>query len=305
MAEPSSSAESNSSGQPASGAASGEPLGFGAQFGRTRDAVLGLVQSHFRLLSTELSEIMDEVKKALALGAAAIGLILMASLLVFVGTILWLDEWVFGSIGWGVVHGGFGLIGIAVVLGLAIIPRSGPRIGLGLFVALLVAAAVFLILWLRLTSQAFGWIGDGNLFGLFSNMTSPFDGKATDAADRPVVAAAVVLGVLFGVLGAIGGLFLGSGIVRRVGAAIALAVVAGAAGALLGALLGVPMSWGCALAVALAAFFVLFPILAAVFVLPNADWDEMKKRLTPTQTIETTKETIEWVREQMPLGRKS
>jgi len=27
--------------------------------------------------------------------------------------------------------------------------------------------------------------------------------------------------------------------------------------------------------------------------------------LLPNQTIETTKETIEWVREQMPLGRKS
>ena len=33
--------------------------------------------------------------------------------------------------------------------------------------------------------------------------------------------------------------------------------------------------------------------------------DSLKARFTPSQTIETTKETIEWVREQTPLGRKS
>jgi hypothetical protein len=35
------------------------------------------------------------------------------------------------------------------------------------------------------------------------------------------------------------------------------------------------------------------------------DMGKLKDRFVPVQTIETTKETIEWVREQMPLGRKS
>ena len=35
------------------------------------------------------------------------------------------------------------------------------------------------------------------------------------------------------------------------------------------------------------------------------DTDALKARFYPTQTIETTKETIEWVRERTPLGRKS
>jgi hypothetical protein len=37
----------------------------------------------------------------------------------------------------------------------------------------------------------------------------------------------------------------------------------------------------------------------------GVDTDALKARFIPTATIETTKETIEWVREQTPLGRKS
>ena len=56
---------------------------------------------------------------------------------------------------------------------------------------------------------------------------------------------------------------------------------------------------------ALAVFLILYPALAGFFVIRSTDFGELKKRFMPNQTIETTKETIEWVREQMPLGRKS
>ena len=65
------------------------------------------------------------------------------------------------------------------------------------------------------------------------------------------------------------------------------------------------MSWGISIAVALAVFLPVYAVLAAILVLKNADFEELKNHLLPNQTIETTKETIEWVREQMPLGRKS
>ena len=35
------------------------------------------------------------------------------------------------------------------------------------------------------------------------------------------------------------------------------------------------------------------------------DTDDLKSRYWPQETIDTTKETIEWVREQAPLGPKS
>jgi hypothetical protein len=281
--------------------ADSRPPGLGEQFGRTRSALLGLVAAHFKLLTTELSEIMDELKRVVALGGIALALLFLAGMLAFLGSFLWLGEWVFGSIGWGALHGSTFLIAVAVTLVLLILPHAAPRIGLALFVAFVVAVVLFLVLWLQLSSRAWGWVGDS----FFGSLTWPFDGHAVSAADRPIAAGVIVLAVLFEVAGAIAGFVVGSGLLNRIGIAIVAAVLAGLIGGLLGALLGVPMSWGIAIAVALAIFLLLYPILAAILVLRKADFEELKNRLLPNQTIETTKETIEWVREQMPLGRKS
>jgi hypothetical protein len=293
---PSSSDPSQSTGK----SADSRPPGLGAQFGRTRSALFGLISAHFKLLSAELSEIMNELKRAAALGGIALALLFLAGMLTFVGSILWLDEWIFGSIGWGVLHGSTCLIAVAVTLVLLIIPHSTPRIGLAAFAALVAAAVVFLILWLQLSSRAWGWVGDNFFGGL-----AWFDGHAVSAADRPIAAGVIVLAVLFGVLGAIAGLVLGGSALRRIAGAVGIAIVAAAVGGLLGALLGVPISWGIAIAVSLALFLIVYPILAAILVLRKADFEELKNHFMPYQTIQTTKETIEWVREQMPLGRKS
>lgn len=37
----------------------------------------------------------------------------------------------------------------------------------------------------------------------------------------------------------------------------------------------------------------------------GVDLEALRSRYWPAETIETTKETIEWLREQRPLGRKS
>jgi len=60
--------------------------------------------------------------------------------------------------------------------------------------------------------------------------------------------------------------------------------------------------------VALGLFIVLvgWPMLAGIGVARRGiDTTSLKARFYPTQTIETAKETIEWVRERTPLGRKS
>ena len=277
------------------------PPGLGAQFGRTRSALLGLIAAHFKLLSVELSEIMSELKRAAALGGAAFALLFLAGMLAIVGSILWLDEWVFGSIGWGALHGTAALIAVAVSLVMLIIPHAAPRLGLAFFVSLVVAVVVFAILWLQLTSRAFGWVGDS----FFASLTWPFDGHVVAVADRPLAAGVIVLATVFGVLGAIVGFVVGSSPLNRIAAAIGVAILGVVVGGLLGGLFGVPMSWGISIAVALAVFLPVYAVLAAILVLKNADFEELKNHLLPNQTIETTKETIEWVREQMPLGRKS
>ncbi len=53
-------------------------------------------------------------------------------------------------------------------------------------------------------------------------------------------------------------------------------------------------------------WFLLVPIFAAILVFRHGiDTEKLKDRFVPDQTIDTTKETIEWVRAQTPLGRKS
>ena len=112
------------------------PPGLGEQFGRTRSALLGLVGSHVRLAKAEIGEIADHVKRAAILGGIALGLLFIAGMLASIGTILWLDQWLFGSIGWGALHGTELLLAVAVTLVLLIIPASAPRVGLAGFVGL-------------------------------------------------------------------------------------------------------------------------------------------------------------------------
>jgi hypothetical protein len=61
--------------------------------------------------------------------------------------------------------------------------------------------------------------------------------------------------------------------------------------------------WG---AISIFIALLVWPIVAGYGVSRDGiDTDALKARFYPTQTIETTKETIEWVRARTPLGRKS
>jgi hypothetical protein len=111
-----------------------------------------------------------------------------------------------------------------------------------------------------------------------------------------VAAGAVLIGVL--------GIILGSAFGRDP------AMVGLVVGVVCGLLLGLLASAGpgprVAAAMGLAALLLFWPIVAAVFVFRHGiDTKKLRARFVPEQTIATTKETIEWVREQMPLGRKS
>ena len=278
----------------------GSAPGLGEQFGRTRSALLGLVGAHVRLAKIEIGEIAGELKRAAMLGGIALIVLLVASMLASIGTILWLDQWLFGSIGWGALHGTELLLAIAVTLILLIFPASTGRIGLSVFVALIAGVAVALLLGLNLTNQGWGWVADH----FFSGLTWPPDGHQMAVVDRPIATAVIVLAGLFALLGFVIALFFGRGIVGRIASALVVGVVAAAVGAFLGAVTGVPISWNIAIAIGLAVFLGVWPAVAAVLVITHIDIDALKVRFMPEQTIETTKETIEWVREQLPLARK-
>lgn len=206
---------------PAHGPTSGpgpetHPKGLREQIAAVRDAVMRLVRAHINLARTEASEIGAEIGRLALLAGVVFGALFVLGLLLPIGGLLFLADWLLGSIGWGVLLGLLVLLDVALIAALVALGVPGSRIGRDFLVA--------------------------------------------------VFAAAVVTVLLFKFI---------------VGAQIA-----GALGLL--------------------TLFITWPILLGLGVARNGiDTDALKARFYPSQTIETTKETIEWVRERTPLGRKS
>jgi hypothetical protein len=193
------------------------PPGLRARIDAAIAAVRRLLTAHVELAKAELGEIVDEVKKMVALIGAAIGLLVMLGLLLSVGLVLWIGEWWFGSIGWGLLLGGLFYLDLAVTIVLVALGVGAGRLGAPMAVAALVGLAVAVALGI---ATGLGW------------------------------QVSIALGAFVG----LAGWLVADGIALRDG---------------------------------------------------GIDGEALKARFIPDQTIETTKETIEWVRERTPLGRRS
>ncbi|HET7028223.1 MAG TPA: phage holin family protein [Candidatus Limnocylindrales bacterium] len=279
-------------GRPPTGAGtpSGSPPeapGLREELGRTRGSALRLVRAHADLAKAELGEIIDNAKRVAAFVGMAIALVLFAAMLASIGSILWLGEWWFGSIGWGV------LLGTELFIALAV---SLVMIGLGtrtsgqvraFFVGLVVGVVVAVLLGLNLPNR--GW-------SALADQLQP----AVAPEWRILVLAIVVTAIVLGVLGLVAGILSRAGAGGAIGALIVGAVI----GALLGALSAITFSPEVAAAIGVAVGLGVWIALAALEA-RGISFDDLKSRFYPSETIDTTKETIEWVRERTPLGRKS
>ncbi len=262
----------------AEGAAEPRAPGLGEQFGRTRSAFLGLIAAHIDLAKAEFAEIGGEIKRAAALGGVALVLLFLAGMLIVVGLLLFLGETIFGSIGWGVLDGAELLLGGAALLIFAVIDLSWGRA----FSAFLVALGVGLVVT-GVLAVDWTWVSHH-----YSGMLA--------AIVLAVLAGAVFVGLV--------GLVLGSAFGR--GAATAGFFAGLVCGVLVGLLASAGPGLRVASAIGVATLLLFWPIVAAVFVFRHGiDTAKLRERFVPTQTIETTKETIEWVREQLPHARKS
>ena len=117
------------------------PPGLRRQLGATRDAVIALVRAHIDLARAEASEIGGEVQSVAVAAGIAIGALILVAFLVPIGTTLFLGEWLFGSMGWGVLLGteALVLLGTAAVLGSVGAGRVGRAIALAFLAGVLVA----------------------------------------------------------------------------------------------------------------------------------------------------------------------
>jgi hypothetical protein len=272
---------------PASRPDAGQPPGLRAQFGATLAAAKRLFRAHVDLAKAEVGEIVDEVKRMVALIGVAIGVIVLAGLLFALGLLLFLGEWLFGSIGWGVLLGTLLLVDIAVIAVLLALDVKGARLGSSLLIALVVGVVVGVVLGLDLTHR--GWTALGDLIASYY-----------DASTRTVLLA---IGASAGVAAVLGLLARMRG---GVGSAIGGLVLGGIVGALLGGLtvISLPATIGAAIGVLVG--LITWPILAASDLMrTGVDGEAIMKKFTPDETIGLTKETIEWVRARMPLVPKS
>jgi uncharacterized membrane protein YqjE len=280
LADRPSSNDSSSSGRDPGGNTKpdGQAPGLGEQFGRTRSAILGLISAHIKLAKAEFSEIGDQIKHAAALGGIAALLLFLAGMLIVIGLLLFLGEAIFGSIGWGLLDGAELLLGMAALLIFAIIDLGWGRA----FTAFVVGLGV-------------GLVVTGVLVVDWSSISHNNSGLPA-----AWVLAALAGAVIVGILGAVLASAFGRGV------AFGGLILGGVSGFLVGLLASAGPGARVAAAVGVATLLLFWPLVAAYLVFRHGvDTDKLRKRFVPEQTIETTKETIEWVREQMPHGRKS
>lgn len=272
---------------PASKPATGEPPGLRAQLGATIEAGKRLFHAHVDLAKAEIGEIVGEVKRIVALAGMALGAILMAALLLFVGGLLFLGEWLFGSIGWGVLLGFLLLLDVAVISLLIALDQKPAKVSSSLLVAVVIGVAIGVLFGLDLTHR--GWTSLGDSLA-----------AAYDPNTRAVLLA---VGSSAGILGLFG---LATGISQGFGNAVARLLVWAVIGVFVGLLtvVSIPAQVGAALGVM--ATLIAWPVIAGRELLrTGVDGEALAKKFTPQQTIDLTKETIEWVRARTPLVPKS
>ena len=263
----------------------GKPLGLRDQVAATIGAGRRLITAHVDLAKAEAGEIAGEVGRLVGLMALALGLLFMVGIMLTLGLLLFLGEWLFGSIGWGVLLGTTLLIDLAIVAVLLALAVPGRRIAAAFGTAAVLGIVAALVLGLDLTHRA--W--EAAATQVLPNIA---------AGERPRNLAVLSLAAIGAVVGLIGGL-------RRGGAWGGLVL-----GAVLGAIVGLVTSAAIAptigAAIGVLTWLIAWPTLAGIGVMRTGiDGEAFKQRFMPDQTIELTKETIEWVRARTPLAPKS
>jgi hypothetical protein len=234
-----------------------------------------------------MSAIGGQIARAAGLVGCAIALVALIGLLLFLGGALFLAEWILGSMGWGIVHGLFLFSGLALAMVVLALGHSARRVFGWFALALLLGIGIAVILALDLLNQLYAALGDALIPGV-------------DPAYRTVLAGAATGAVVVGILSIIP-----AALTR--GAASFVIVFAGlVGGAALGAFTAITFGWRTGLGTGLTVAYLLWiAFLVADLFRVGIDDEALKNRFYPHQTIETTKETLEWLKQRMPRGNAS
>ena len=244
------------------------------------------MRSHIALGKAEAEAIKGEIAYAAALAGVAIAALLLLGVFLPVGLMLFTGEWLFGSIGWGLLLGTEMLLAIAITAVVSALRLDGaaPAVAIAViagFVTLIVLGASWpYVLWQRLAETL--------------NLN-------VDPALRVWLTAVVAVAALGALVGLIVGARMGG-----IGGAIAGIIGGAITGGPVGAFLAYDFGWRVGAALGLAAAFAAYMgVRAARVTAKGVDFEIIKLRFWPQQTIDTTRETIEWAKARNPLGPKS
>ena len=251
---------------------------------RTIRAGRRLAAGHVDLAKAELAAILADAKRAAALGGLALALLLFVGILVPVGMALFLGEWLFGSMGWGILHGTLFFVGAAVVLVLAALRISGAYLARAFVAAALIGIAVSVALGLAWPNAAYVSIGTSVVPGV-------------EAGVRPLVVGVAIWAAIGGLLGLLLGARAGGG-----GGAFGGLLGGAILGALAGAFTAISFSLRVGIAVGISVALVAWPILAAL-ALRGYDWEELRRRFVPQASIDAARETKDFIQARLP-GKK-
>lgn len=151
-------------------------------------------------------------------------------------------------------------------------------------------------------SGAFGGLFGGAIIGaVLGSVSGGLVRLAENEASRPMVVGLLIVGGI----AALAGLVVGarsSGLTGAVGGFVTGFVLGGA----LGAFTAITFTWHVAIAIGLALFLALATALMATEVARNGiNTEELKARFYPQQTIDISKETLEWAKTRIPGGPRS
>jgi hypothetical protein len=262
------------------------PPGLRAQLTSTIQAAKALAFAHVDLAKAEAGAIAGEAGRVAGLVALAVVLVIFAIFLLVIGVSLGIGEWVFGSMGWGVVHGVELFISIALAAILIALGVSARRIAGALLTGIVIGVLVGIALALNLPNQLYTAIGDGT-------------GMAVDPGTRPLVVGVLVW--MF--VGLVVGLFVVVNMSASAGGrfvALAGLIVFGAAFGAFTAITFQPQI-GAAIGVTVG-YLAWIGLMAFDVARTGIDVEALKQRFTPVQTIDTGKETLEWLQKRMPPG---
>ncbi len=269
------------------GGATARTPGLRDQILLTRDAARRLFEAHVALAKAELAPIIENIKGVAAAAGIAVALALFAAVLGTIGTTLFLGEWFFGSMGWGLVHGL--ALSVAIIAGAVayIVLGSESRIGRGIVLGIVVGLLLGIVFYLNLTHAAWAALADS------------LDMSGIEERWRTVVAAIGVSAAVLAVVGAI----VGVGAGRSFGSLVGGLLVGALVGVLVGAFTAITFSIEVAVALGILAAYITFSVFIFSWIARHGvDEAALKSRFVPEQTIATTRETLEWLQSQTPGG---